>query len=125
MASRFPAAKLSLAQRTAGCHHRPRDTGEISGTLQINDCQALLIQLDTDVMNMDAQVRLEFLDRQIADQFLAGNMLTAPACLSPLPLAGIPGWWPDAVQDDAFYSDLQVFRLPPKDLSPAAIYHLI
>jgi hypothetical protein len=35
----------------------------------------------------------------------------------PLPLAGIPGWWP-APQDDAFYADLAVFR-PAKALRPA------
>ena len=87
--------------------------------------KALLIQLDSNAMNMDAQTRLEFLDQQIAEQFLAGNLLTTPACLAPLPLAGIPGWWSDTVQDDAFYSDLQVFRPAPKDLKPAAIYHLI
>lgn len=32
----------------------------------------------------------------------------------PLPLAGIPGWWP-APQDAAFYADAAVFR-PPKAL---------
>jgi len=35
----------------------------------------------------------------------------------PLPLAGIPGWWP-APQDAAFYADAAVFR-PPKALRPA------
>jgi len=35
----------------------------------------------------------------------------------PLPLAGIPGWWP-APQDAAFYADVAVFR-PPKPLRPA------
>lgn len=35
----------------------------------------------------------------------------------PLPLAGIPGWWP-APQDAAFYADAGVFR-PPKPLRPA------
>jgi hypothetical protein len=35
----------------------------------------------------------------------------------PLPLAGIPGWWP-ALQDAAFYADTAVFR-PPKALRPA------
>jgi len=35
----------------------------------------------------------------------------------PLPLAGIPGWWP-APQDAVFYADTTVFR-PPKALRPA------
>jgi len=35
----------------------------------------------------------------------------------PLPLGGIPGWWP-APQDAAFYADAAVFR-PPKSLRPA------
>lgn len=32
-----------------------------------------------------------------------------PAALCPLPLLGVPGWWPDNA-DPAFYDDPQVFR---------------
>lgn len=49
-----------------------------------------------------------------------GNPLPAPAeawaakPFLPLPVHGIPGWWPGA-QDEAFYADAVVFR-PPKAL---------
>jgi hypothetical protein len=32
------------------------------------------------------------------------------AALAPLPLLGVPGWWP-ANEDPAFYNDPKVFRL--------------
>lgn len=40
----------------------------------------------------------------------------APADLPPLPVLGIPGWWPDN-RDPGFYADAQVFR--PKRLASA------
>jgi Protein of unknown function (DUF3025) len=35
----------------------------------------------------------------------------------PLPVLGIPGWWP-ANEDPAFYDDTQVFRAPPLKPTP-------
>ena len=48
----------------------------------------------------------EFLATKIADK----RCLQSSRELSPLPLAGIPGWWQASVQDELFYSDRQVFR---------------
>lgn len=86
--------------------------------------KALLIHTDLlqDVVNR--QTLLQSLDREIAEEFIAGNMLTRPASLSPLPLAGIPGWWPHGLQDDQFYSDPQVFRPAAENLVPAPINRL-
>ena len=46
----------------------------------------------------------------------------APAAWSPLPVLGVPGWWPDNV-DAAFYADPAVFR-PPRLGTPAAAPNL-
>ncbi len=76
------------------------------------------------LLYVDENLALAGIDEAIADKMLAGSLLTEPADLSPLPLAGIPGWWPDDTQDEAFYDDLQVFRPPPDGLAPARILTL-
>jgi hypothetical protein len=47
-----------------------------------------------------------WIDRHVA-QALAHDGLST-AAFTPLPVLGIPGWWPD--QDAAFYADATVFR---------------
>jgi hypothetical protein len=42
----------------------------------------------------------------------------APSELAPLPVLGIPGWWPDN-HERAFYADTQVFRPRPVQRSGA------
>ena len=86
--------------------------------------KALLIKLDSNDGQMDREELLEMLDRNISVQLLAGTTLTRPACLAPLPLAGIPGWWPDTKQDDHFYNDIRVFRPPGANLVPAPVIPL-
>ena len=42
---------------------------------------------------------------------VAGALAAEPlstACFTPLPVLGVPGWWPQ--QDDEFYADTSVFR---------------
>ena len=85
--------------------------------------KALLIHTDREFRGRNEL--LKFLDRTIAEQLLAGESLTRPACLAPLPLAGIPGWWPDAKQDKQFYDDMDVFRLSAENLKPAPILQLL
>ena len=86
--------------------------------------KALLVQVDTKHMTLPRAKLLSYLDKQLAEQLLAACILTTPACLTPLPLAGIPGWWPDAEQDDEFYADQQVFRPPPTRLTPAPVFNV-
>ena len=50
------------------------------------------------------------IDGLLAETLLSGELLSGPGDLSPLPLMGIPGWWPAGPQDEAFYSDEGVFR---------------
>lgn len=67
--------------------------------------QALFVHFEGTLTGSD-------LDKLLADALLAGELLTTPADLSPLPLMGIPGWWPEGRQDAGFYADRDVFRPP-------------
>ena len=49
-----------------------------------------------------------WLDRAIAEAWRRGG-ITRPAELFPVPVLGIPGWWPDN-EDAAFYDNREVFR---------------
>jgi hypothetical protein len=83
---------------------------------------ALLIHVYSDFRALSRPEIPERLDVEIARRLLAGETLAKPACLAPLPLAGVPGWWPCAEQSDTeFYADLQVFRRPSVNLIPAPV----
>ena len=52
-------------------------------------------------------------DDQVLDDWLASNLqpnFLATKPFSPLPVLGIPGWWPEN-EDASFYTDTQVFRV--------------
>lgn len=53
--------------------------------------------------------RYEQLDRYVADRI--GQWLADRALRMPVPVLGIPGWWPANAQPD-FYDDAAVFRRP-------------
>jgi len=86
--------------------------------------KAMLVQLDESHATMPREEILRFLDTEIANGILAGKLITKPAGLTPVPLAGIPGWWSHDIQDERFYADPQVFRPAPAKLVPAPIYKL-
>ena len=84
--------------------------------------KALLIHVDSRIGELARAEQLEYLDKEIATRMLSGELLTSPTCLAPLPLAGVPGWWPHKEQaDGTFYQDRQVFRQPPATLIPAPV----
>ncbi len=88
--------------------------------------KALLGYVDTDFMKLPRQEMLTCLDGEIAKRMRSGELLGKPACLAPLPLAGVPGWWPQDEQGSSgFYQDLQVFRSPPADLVAPSITGVI
>ncbi|GAB4061962.1 DUF3025 domain-containing protein [Uliginosibacterium sediminicola] len=62
--------------------------------------------------------RRAWLDQQLAAELARRTpaQLT-PACFTPLPVLGWPGWWPG--QDAAFYADATVFRPPRARRNPA------
>jgi len=86
--------------------------------------KALFVHMDSHSIRLPRQEILSRIDREIARQMSGGKLLTKPACLSPIPLAGIPDWWPDDRQNDEFYADLQVFRPPPANLETAPVLNL-
>ena len=56
---------------------------------------------------------------------LDGTLMTKPGCLTPLPLSGVPGWWPEEEQNDGmFYDDPAVFRAAPANLVAVAVLEL-
>jgi hypothetical protein len=70
------------------------------------------------------QFSLEQLDELLGIALSAGGLFNSSASLSPLPLMGIPGWWPSGEQDGSFYRDRSVFRPPSRDLAPAPIHRV-
>jgi len=116
-------------------------TGAFNGTIKLTICghailekylspyksmtaKAMLVHMDKDRFNLPREQQLQLLDRIIADKLRIEKWLTRPACLAPLPLAGIPGWWQSDEQNKLFYDDLLVFRPPAADLVPAPVLML-
>ena len=62
------------------------------------------------ILDLPAATPVEAADGLLADRLLGEERLASTKDLSPLPLAGIPGWWPGEPQDAAFYADTGVFR---------------
>lgn len=86
---------------------------------------ALFVQVQPGFLTLPRQQRAARLDLEAAERLSKGTFLHAPASLSPVPLAGVPGWWPRDAQDEyGFYLDRSVFRPPPADLTPARIHCL-
>lgn len=86
---------------------------------------ALLVRIDAQSAHGSRESLLQMLDAQLAQALLTGDWLNAPDGLSPIPLMGIPGWSPDAEQDQDFYSDRQVFRPPAADFNRAPVFSLV
>lgn len=87
--------------------------------------KVLLINVNESFLAQSREQILNTLDRWVSSKLLAGQILTTPRCLAPLPLAGVPGWWPaDEQQKPDFYDDLQVFRPPAENLRSAPIYDM-
>lgn len=76
---------------------------------------ALLIQVPDRITDEDT-------DRLLASSLRKPGWLDSPACLSPLPLMGIPGWWTATKQDPSFYGDRDVFRLMSGRQSRAPVH---
>jgi hypothetical protein len=86
--------------------------------------KALLILVEPSQMKLSREELLTHLDQRLATLLLAEEILTKPADLTPLPLAGITGWWINQTQDESFYADQQVFRRPSAPLTPVSLIAL-
>jgi hypothetical protein len=67
---------------------------------------ALLLPISHELITAPAERLLEAVDAAAAGRVCA---MTTPQALSPLPLLGVPGWWPDNAAA-AFYDDDRHFR---------------
>jgi len=83
--------------------------------------QALIFQVSAQFMQLEREAQRERIDDWLAQQVQAGLCLRSSQELSPLPLMGIPGWWEQTEQGEAFYADKNVFRLPANGFSPVPI----
>lgn len=87
--------------------------------------QTLIVQVQTDFLQLARAEQREPLDSLLANQVNTGLHLCSSAELSPLPLMGIPGWWPTEAQDMDFYADASVFRSPRAGFRPATILTIL
>jgi len=76
------------------------------------------------ILQATDRVSMEQLDTQLGVSLSDHRLFDSPAGLSPLPLMGIPGWWPAGEQNADFYADRGVFRPAPASMTPAPVYHM-
>ncbi len=68
---------------------------------------AWLVSMDDAFFCAPLEEQYAQLDAAVAAQLAAG-LLAHTRCFTPLPVLGVPNWWPQ--QDAAFYADTAVFR---------------
>lgn len=71
--------------------------------------KALILPVAGSFLDLPLPRQLDELDAMMASHFLAPDSLRATAALTPLPLLGIPGWWPDNAREE-FYENTRYFR---------------
>lgn len=75
--------------------------------------KALLIAAPAGFFQQPLTQRTTLIDAAVASRLMQPAELTTPRQLQPLPLLGIPGWWP-ANGDPRFYDNRDYFRPPPR-----------
>lgn len=71
--------------------------------------KVLVLAVDDAFFGQPYARQLAQLDHRLAEALADDGWLTRPRELWPLPLLGIPGWWPDN-EDAAFYANTDYFR---------------
>lgn len=66
-----------------------------------------VVWADSTFFDLQWEQKRAWLDAHVATQLQTHNLSTAD--YTPLPVLGIPGWWPE--QDEMFYADANVFRV--------------
>lgn len=79
---------------------------------------ALLLEVDAETLALPMTELLSRVDGKLAELLADPQALQTTRQLAPLPVLGVPGWWP-ANADPAFYADAQVFR-PQRSRAVAA-----
>lgn len=83
--------------------------------------QVLIVQVKAGFLQWAPAMQREQIDSMLANHVKTGLGLHSSTELSPLPLMGIPGWWPAELQNQSFYADENVFRSPRAGFRPATI----
>lgn len=65
-----------------------------------------VVVVPDDYFGLDPAARRAMVDRIVTAELKEEELTNA--CFTPLPVLGVPGWWPG--QDEAFYADAAVFR---------------
>lgn len=76
--------------------------------------KTLILPVAPGFLSLPPARQLADLDAMMAGHFLAPASLRATASLTPLPLLGVPGWWPDNEHED-FYENTRHFRPGKQD----------
>jgi hypothetical protein len=84
----------------------------------------LLLNIDAPPVSIEGPDFTGRLDALLGERLREPGLCDRPGDLSPVPLAGIPGWWRAGAQDAAFYGDGSVFRAPPVAFVPAPVHRL-
>jgi hypothetical protein len=71
--------------------------------------KALILPVSTDFLALPLARQLAETDAMMTEHFLRPDSLHATSSLSPLPLLGVPGWWPDN-NNETFYENTRHFR---------------
>ncbi|AXE32577.1 DUF3025 domain-containing protein [Chromobacterium phragmitis] len=71
--------------------------------------KALIVDVEEDFFGRDEDEQTARLDAELAARLDDDAFLASPRALCPLPLLGIPGWWPDN-ESPAFYDNADYFR---------------
>ncbi len=71
--------------------------------------KALIMEVEAGFFELLAEEQADRLDAELAARLDDDGFLASPRALCPLPLLGIPGWWPDN-ENPAFYDNADYFR---------------
>ncbi|OHX12661.1 DUF3025 domain-containing protein [Chromobacterium sphagni] len=95
---------LNMEARTLG--HAVMEMGL---TPHIGWCgKALILDVEPEFFALKAEQRQQRLDQRLAALLDDDRQIASPRAMCPLPLLGIPGWWPDN-EDPAFYDNTAYF----------------
>lgn len=84
----------------------------------------VFVKVANDSLQNDRATLRMNLDKSLALKLGQGELIKTTADLSPLPLAGIPGWWKECAQNEQFYADTSVFRVPLESVNPRPVLKL-
>jgi hypothetical protein len=83
--------------------------------------RGVLFEADGDFLEWPLAQQLDALDVRLAERVADHTSFQTTRELAPLPLLGIPGWWPANIQE-SFYDNTAYFRpgrRPGRAASPA------